>query len=44
MSVDLGEVFGLDVPVLELFIRTSVIYLLLLLALRFLGRREIGGR
>jgi uncharacterized membrane protein YcaP (DUF421 family) len=44
MSVDFGQLFGLDVPVLELVIRSSVIYLVLLAALRIFGRREMGGR
>jgi uncharacterized membrane protein YcaP (DUF421 family) len=41
--LDFGEVFGLDVSGFELFVRTSVIYLLLVLAMRFLARREAGS-
>jgi uncharacterized membrane protein YcaP (DUF421 family) len=40
---DLEAIFRLDENALELFIRTSVIYLGLVLALRIVGRREVGS-
>ena len=38
----LDEIFRLDVPALELVLRTSVIYLLLLAGMRLIARRESG--
>jgi uncharacterized membrane protein YcaP (DUF421 family) len=35
--------FELDVSALELFLRTTIIYLLLVFAMRFLARREAGS-
>lgn len=43
MWPDFDAMFHLDVNALELFIRTSVIYLGLILALRVVGRRETGA-
>lgn len=43
MSVDFGALFGLDVGAVELVLRTSVIYLLLVAVLRLLARREMGS-
>lgn len=43
MSVDLGELFGLDVSALELIVRTTAVYLSLLAILRVLARREMGN-
>jgi uncharacterized membrane protein YcaP (DUF421 family) len=43
MFPDLEAVFRLDENALELFIRTTVIYLGLVLALRIVGRREVGS-
>lgn len=40
---DWNAVFGLDENPLELIVRASVIYLLLIVALRMLGRRELGS-
>jgi len=43
MSVDWGELFKLGVSPLELVIRTTVIYLSLLIVLRVVSRREVGS-
>ncbi len=43
MALDLGGLFSLDVSAFELILRTSVIYLALIAALRILGRREMGS-
>ncbi len=40
--VDWGDVFGIDAPVLELFIRGTVMYLVVFLFLRLTGRRALG--
>lgn len=40
---DWNAVFGLDENALELIVRTSIIYLVLIVALRMLGRRELGS-
>lgn len=40
---DWNAVFGLDENALELIVRTSVIYLVLIAAMRMLGRRELGS-
>lgn len=40
---DWNAVFGLDENPLELIVRASIIYLLLIVALRMLGRRELGS-
>ena len=42
MSLDLGELFRMDVSPLELFVRTTVVYLGLLAAMRVLAWREMG--
>ena len=42
-SVKWNELFGLDVSPLELVIRTSVVYLALLLVLRVISRRSVGS-
>ena len=39
MGFDLGEVFRMDVSPLELFVRTTIVYLGLLVAMRVLARR-----
>ena len=38
-----GEVFRLDVNPLELMVRTSIVYLVLVIALRLVARREVGA-
>jgi uncharacterized membrane protein YcaP (DUF421 family) len=43
MSLDLHELFRLDVGAIELVVRVSVIYLSLLLAMRLVARREMGA-
>ena len=43
MWPDLEAMFRLDENALELFIRTSVIYLGLIIVLRIIGRRETGA-
>jgi len=43
MSLDLHELFRLDVGAIELVVRVSVIYLSLLLAMRVVARREMGA-
>src|SRR5690349_1962201 len=43
MTVLFGHLFQLDVSALELVLRTSVIYLALLLGLRVVTRREMGS-
>ena len=43
MSVDWGALFRLDAGVLELAIRTSVVYLALIFGFRALGRRRMGA-
>ena len=43
MSVDWGELFGLGVSPLELVIRTTVVYISLLMVLRVVSRREVGS-
>ncbi len=43
MSVNLDELFRLDVSALQLIVRTSVVYLAILVAMRIVGRREIGS-
>lgn len=43
MSFDPGSVFRLDVSALELVIRTSLVYLALLTAMRVISRREMGS-
>lgn len=43
MSLDLRELFSLDINALELFVRVSVIYLSLLVAMRVVARRELGA-
>ena len=43
MSLDWGELFRFDVGALELFVRTSIVYLALLAVLRVIARREIGS-
>lgn len=40
---DLAPMFELDENALELFLRTTIIYLGLIAAIRILGRREIGS-
>ena len=40
---DLAEMFRLDENAVELFIRTTVIYLGLVVAMRIIGRREVGS-
>ena len=40
---DFEEMFRLDVSALELFLRTTIIYLGLLVAMRVFGRRETGS-
>ena len=43
MSLDLDGMFRLDMGVLELFVRTTVVYLGLLAGLRVLSWREMGA-
>ncbi len=43
MSIDIIELFRLDVSALELVLRVSVIYLTLLVAMRVISRREMGA-
>jgi len=43
MTLDLETLFRLDVSFLELVVRTSLIYLILLLVLRSIARREMGS-
>ena len=43
MGFDWGAVFGFDENPLELFVRTTIIYLTLIGAMRVLGRRELGS-
>src|SRR5262245_53993554 len=43
MFPNLEAIFRLDENALELFIRTSLIYLGLVMALRIIGRREVGS-
>ena len=43
MSLNLDEMFRLDVSALVLIVRTSIIYLGLLIALRVITRREMGS-
>ena len=43
MSLDLNALFRLDVSAVELFVRTSAVYLTLLTALRLTGRRTMGS-
>ena len=43
MTLDVARLIRLDVSVLELIVRTSAVYLGLLLALRVFGRREMGS-
>lgn len=43
MSLDLEGLFRLNVSGLELFVRTSLVYLGLIVAMRALGRREMGA-
>ena len=43
MSLNLDEMLRLDVSALSLFVRTSVTYLGLLIALRVITRREMGS-
>ncbi len=43
MSIDIGEMLRLDVSAVELAVRTSVIYLLLVTAMRVVTRREMGA-
>jgi uncharacterized membrane protein YcaP (DUF421 family) len=40
---DLTQVFNPDMPLLEIFVRGTVIYLALFAMLRFLARRQSGG-
>src|SRR3954452_13832286 len=42
-GIDWGNVFGLDTPLLEIFLRGSVVYLGLFFLLRLVLRREAGG-
>jgi uncharacterized membrane protein YcaP (DUF421 family) len=43
MGFDLGDLFRMDVSPLELFVRTTVVYLGLLAAMRALSWREMGA-
>ena len=43
VGVDWGQVFGIDTPLLEIFVRGSVVYLTLFFLLRIVLRREAGG-
>lgn len=43
MNVDFAELFRLDVALLDIVVRTSVMYLALIVAIRFVGRREMGA-
>ncbi|MBI2760661.1 MAG: histidine phosphatase family protein [Chloroflexi bacterium] len=43
MSIDLRHVFALDVSALQLVVRTSAVYIALLVAMRFISRREMGS-
>jgi uncharacterized membrane protein YcaP (DUF421 family) len=43
VSIDLREMFSLDVNLLQLFLRTSIVYFVLLLMMRVVTRREMGS-
>ena len=43
MSVDWNALFRLDTSLVELVVRTSVVYLALIFGFRVLGRREMGA-
>lgn len=43
MSIDIAEMLRLDVSAVELIVRPSVIYLLLIMAMRVVTRREMGA-
>lgn len=42
MPSDWGKIFGLDTPLLEIFVRGTIMYLAIFLLLRVLLKREIG--
>jgi uncharacterized membrane protein YcaP (DUF421 family) len=42
-SVDWTQVFGFDTPVLEIFLRGTIMYLALFFMMRFILRRQSGG-
>ena len=43
MSLDLGKLFSIDVGILELIVRTSIVYLSLIILMRVIARREMGA-
>ena len=43
MPLDLDAVFGLNMSGFELFVRTTIVYLGLLAAMRVIARREAGS-
>lgn len=42
-SIDLSALFAFDTPLLEIFVRGSVVYLALFLMLRLVMKRQTGG-
>lgn len=43
IGVDLAEIFGLSTPLIEIFLRGSVMYWFLFLLFRFVIRRDVGS-